>query len=418
MPINDQSLTASALLLSLIAIFAAAKFFGELAERIGQPAVLGEMAGGVVIGVSGFHLVDPRQLPLRLMAELGVVLLLFLIGLEIDIGRLLSVGGSAAAVAVAGVMLPFAGGFCAGVLTGLPTLVSVFLGAALTATSVGITARVLADLGHLGSKESQVILGAAVIDDILGLMLLTVVTGFAAGRRPTMLAVSKTILMAAGFVAIAIWLGSLVAPHLLAGVARLRGAKALFFASIIFAFLLAWLAERSGAGLIIGAFAAGAVLARTDRGRDIAREVHGVAQFFIPIFFVLVGAALDVRRLNPFDGADRRYLILGLLLTAVAVAGKVLAGFCSFGSSLRKIVIGVGMVPRGEVGLIFAQLGLATGMLSTGLYSSVALMVIGTTFFAPPVLRRLLAQAVPEEIDSTVCELVTESMSDRPERTR
>jgi Kef-type K+ transport system membrane component KefB len=195
-------------------------------------------------------------------------------------------------------------------------------------------------------------------------------------------------------------------------------AKALFFASIIFAFLLAWLAERSGAGLIIGAFAAGAVLARTDRGRDIAREVHGVAQFFIPIFFVLVGAALDVRRLNPFEAADRRYLILGLLLTAVAIAGKVLAGFCSFGSSLRKIVIGVGMVPRGEVGLIFAQLGLATGMLSAGLYSSVALMVIGTTFFAPPVLRRLLAQAVPEEIDSTVCDLVTESMSDRPERTR
>jgi Kef-type K+ transport system membrane component KefB len=352
------------------------------------------------------------------MAELGVVLLLFLIGLETDIGRLLSVGGSAAAVAVAGVMLPFAGGVCIGILTGLPTLVSVFLGAALTATSVGITARVLADLGHLGSKESQVILGAAVIDDILGLVLLTVVTGFAAGRRPTMLGVSKTILLALGFVAIAVWLGSLVAPRLLAGVARLRVAKALFFASIIFAFLLAWIADLAGAGLIIGAFAAGAVLARTDRGRDIAHEVHEVAQFFIPIFFVLVGAALDVRRLNPFDAADRRYVILGLLLTAVAIAGKVLAGFCSFGSSLRKIVIGVGMVPRGEVGLIFAQLGLATGMLSAGLYSSVALMVIGTTFFAPPVLRRLLAQAAPEEIDSTVCDLVTESMSDRPERTK
>jgi Kef-type K+ transport system membrane component KefB len=194
-------------------------------------------------------------------------------------------------------------------------------------------------------------------------------------------------------------------------------ANALFFGSIMFAFLLAWVADRAGAGLIIGAFAAGAVLARTEGGRDVAHEVHGVAQFFIPIFFVLVGAALDVRRLNPFAAADRRYVILGLLLTAVAIVGKVLAGLFSFGPSLRKIVIGVGMVPRGEVGLIFAQLGLATGMLSAGLYSSVALMVIGTTFFAPPVLRRLLAQAVPDDIDSTVCDLVTESMPDSPQGT-
>jgi Kef-type K+ transport system membrane component KefB len=158
----------SELLVALIAIFAAAKLFGELAERIGQPAVLGEMVGGIVVGVSGLHLVDAHSPVLHLFAELGVLLLLFLIGLETDLQRLLSVGGATSAVAITGVVRPFAAGYGVGWWFDYPTTISVFLGAALTATSVGITARVLSDLGHLKSDESQVILGAAVIDDILG----------------------------------------------------------------------------------------------------------------------------------------------------------------------------------------------------------------------------------------------------------
>lgn len=404
------------LLVALLVIFAAAKLFGELAERIGQPAVLGEMVGGIVIGASGLHLIDAHDPVLHVLAELGVILLLFLIGLETDIQRLLSVGGAAGSVAAVGVLLPFAAGYGVGAALGYPTTVSVFLGAALTATSVGITARVLSDLGHLKSDESQVILGAAVVDDILGLVLLTVISAVAAGEKMTVLGVSKIVAVAFGFVALAVIVGSLLAPRLIGLIARVRVGKALFFASIMFAFGLAYLADLAGSALIIGAFAAGLVLAKTDRGRDIEHEVYDVAQFFIPIFFVSVGAAVDLRALNPFQAATRPFFIIGMLLTLVAIIGKLLAGYAAFGRPLRKLVIGVGMVPRGEVGLIFAQLGLSAGLLSIGLYSSVALMVMITTFVAPPALRSLLAKSQKEDAESALCDVVTEAMTDDDER--
>jgi Kef-type K+ transport system membrane component KefB len=411
-------MTVSALLLALLAIFAAAKIFGELAERIGQPAVLGEMIGGIVIGVSGLHLIDPHNPILHLLAELGVLLLLFLIGLETDLNRLLAVGGASTAVAVVGVVLPFAGGYAVGFWLDYPTTVSVFLGAALTATSVGITARVLSDLGQLKTDESQVILGAAVLDDIVGLVLLTVISAVAAGEKLTGAGVAKVFVVAFGFVALAIGIGSVLAPPLIALVAKVRVAKALFFASIMFAFALAYLADLAGSALIIGAFAAGLVLARTNRGKDIEHEVHDVAQFFIPIFFVSVGAAVDLKTLNPFSAATRQFFIIGIALTILAILGKLLAGYAAFGRPLRKVVIGVGMVPRGEVGLIFAQLGLTAGLLSGGLYSSVALMVIITTFVTPPVLRALLAKSPTdvERFDSALGDVVTEALSDRSDR--
>lgn len=231
------------LLVTLLVIFAAAKLFGELAERIGQPAVLGEMIGGIVVGVSGLHLVDAHNEVIHLLSELGVLLLLFLIGLETDIRRLLAVGSASGAVALAGVVLPFAGGYAAGVWLGFPTTVSFFLGAALTATSVGITARVLSDLGQLHSDESQVVLGAAIVDDILGLVLLTVIGATAAGKPLTAGGVGVTFLIAFGFVIAALAIGSLLAPKLIALIARLRVGKALFFASIMFAFGLAYLAD-------------------------------------------------------------------------------------------------------------------------------------------------------------------------------
>ena len=400
------------LLLSLLAIFAAAKIFGELAERVGQPAVLGEMIGGIVIGVSGLHLIDAHSPLLHVLSELGVLLLLFLIGLETDLGRLLAVGKASASVAFVGVALPFAAGYGVGHWLGYPTTVSVFLGAALTATSVGITARVLSDLGHLKSDESQVILGAAVIDDILGLVLLTVISAIAAGEELTVAGVARVFGVAFGFVILAIVIGSLLAPKIIAVISRLRVAKALFFASIMFAFGLAWLADLVGSALIIGAFAAGLVLARTDRGRDIEHEVYDVAQFFIPIFFVMVGAAVDLRALNPFNPDTRQFFVVGALLTLVAIVGKLLSGYAAFGRPLRKFVIGVGMVPRGEVGLIFAQLGLTAGLLSGGLYSSVAMMVIVTTFITPPVLRMLLAGGTRDADESALSSLVSEAMSD------
>jgi Kef-type K+ transport system membrane component KefB len=408
--------TTTQFLLALLSIFVAAKLFGEIAERIGQPAVLGEMIGGIAIGVSGLRLVDPHSAPIHMLSELGVLLLLFLIGLETDVRRLLAVGPASTTVAITGVLLPFAGGFGVGALLGFSTTVSVFLGAALTATSVGITARVLSELGHLKDDESQVILGAAVIDDILGLVLLSVVAAMAAGDRLTVGNVGKTLAVACGFVVNAIIVGSALAPRFLQWIARLRVAKALFFASITFALVLAFLADLVGSARIIGAFAAGLILARTDRGRDIEHEVYDIAQFFIPIFFVSVGAAVDLTQLNPFALDGRRNLLIGLLLTAVAVAGKLAAGYAAVGRRpLRKLVIGVGMIPRGEVGLIFAQLGLAAALISGGIYSSVALMVMITTFLAPPMLRTLLSKQAPDEA-SALCDVITETMTDNRDR--
>jgi Kef-type K+ transport system membrane component KefB len=391
-------LTIAQLLLALIAIFVAAKVFGELAERIGQPAVLGELVGGVVVGVSGFHLVDPHDVTVHLLAELGVILLLFLIGLETDLNKLMAVGGPAASVAVVGVLLPFAGGVAFGHFLGLRFMVSVLLGASLTATSVGITARVLSDLGHMKDDESQVILGAAVVDDIIGLVLLTLVSTLASGGELTFLGVGRVVLVAFGFVILAIVIGSQLAPKLIRLIERIDMARGLFFASIVFAFLLAYIAQSVGSAIIIGSFAAGLVLARTHKGRDIQREVHDVAQFFIPIFFVVVGAAIDLRSMNPFDASTRKYLLIGLALTVIGVIGKVIAGTAALRPNLRKLVIGVGMVPRGEVGLIFAQIGLSTKLLDSGLYSAVALMVMVTTFVTPPVLRRLLDARPPTKL--------------------
>lgn len=397
-------------LLALIAIFVAAKVFGEIAERLGQPAVLGELVGGVLIGVSGLHLVDPHDVTIHLLSELGVILLLFLIGLETDLKKLMEVGGSATAVAIVGVVLPLGGGIAFGYFLGLPPMVSVFLGAALTATSVGITARVLSDLGHLKDDESQVVLGAAVVDDIIGLVLLTLVGTLAGGGELTVLGVGRIVLVAFGFVILAIVIGSQLAPRLIRLIDRIEMQRGLFFSSVVFALLLAYIAHQVGSAIIIGSFAAGLVLARTERGRDIEREVHDVAQFFIPIFFVVVGAAVDVRSMKG------EFLWIGLGLTVIGILGKVAAGFVVTKKGLRRTVIGVGMIPRGEVGLIFAQIGLTTKLLSAGLYSAVALMVIVTTFITPPLLRRLLVQKTPDrKPDDITGDYVMEAPMDRGE---
>jgi Kef-type K+ transport system membrane component KefB len=398
-------------LITLVAIFGAAKLFGEIAERLRQPAVLGELIGGIVVGVSVLGLVDPHDTTIHLLSELGVILLLFMIGLETDLKKLLAVGPASLAVAVVGVALPFLFGYLVGQWLGYAPVLSIFLGAALTATSVGITARVLSDLGHLQTRESQVVLGAAVLDDIIGLVILTIVSALAAGATLTVGSVARTTIVAFGFVVLAIVVGGFLVRYLIAVIARLRVAGALSFSAMMFAFILAYLAEAAGSALIVGAFAAGLVLARTEKARQIEREVHDVAQFFVPIFFISVGAAVDLKSLNPFDPASREFLIIGLVLALVGIVGKVLAGYVAIGKGLRRLVIGVGMIPRGEVGLIFAQIGLAAGLLSAGLYSSVALMVMITTFVGPLLLRMLLPKGTPQEF-TALAGIVTEAPYD------
>ena len=382
-------MSVTSFLWTLIAILAGAKLVGELAERIRQPAVLGELVAGALLGPSLLGWVDPKAEPIHLLAELGVIILLFEIGLETNLGRLLKVGGESLAVALAGVVLPLGAGWMMGQLLGYPPLLSVCLGAALTATSVGITARVLSDLGRLQDPESQVVLGAAVIDDVLGLVVLAVVVGLVEGGDLTAGAIAIPTVKAFGFLIVAIVLGRFAAQPLLRWVDRLRVGGALFVFAIVFAFLLAVAADMVGSAVIVGAFAAGLLLSETGRSHEIEDALKPVALVFVPIFFVSVGAMMDVRLLNPVDPGNWSVLSLALGLTLVAIVTKLAAGYAPFWMKLRKLIIGVGMVPRGEVGLIFAQIGVSRGVLAIGEYNAVTLMVMATTFAAPVALRAL-----------------------------
>ena len=371
----------------LVLILTTAKVFGALAVRLHQPAVLGELLAGVVLGGSVLGFVDPGSNILHFLAEIGVILLLFHIGVETDLRRLLEVGGASAAVAIVGVALPFvlAYGVCR--LLGFGNLVAIVAGASLTATSVGITARVLSDLGRLQEPESQTILGAAVIDDIIGLIILTVVTGLTEGKEVTASSVALVCSVAFGFLLAALLLGSLAVPSLLRWAQRLAVRGTLPVLGFVLALGLAWIAYQVGSALIIGAFAAGLLVARTPQAEEIEHGVVQLGHFFVPVFFVMVGAAVDVSVFNPLDAGNHRILLVGGLLIVAAVVGKFLAGYAPFWCRGRKSLIGVGMIPRGEVGLIFAQMGQTTGVFDSGMFSAVMLMVMVTTFLAPPLLK-------------------------------
>jgi Kef-type K+ transport system membrane component KefB len=405
----DTGISVERFLLLLAVILISAKILGELAERIGQPAVVGELLAGVLLGPSVVGLIDPTLPSLHLIAEIGVVLLLFGIGLETDLERLLRVGPAAFAVAIVGVLLPFVLGYEVSRALGLALLPAIVIGASLTATSVGITARVFSDLGELKSPEGQIVLGAAVIDDVIGLVILAIVSDVVAGNAPSVTGVAKATAVAFGFLAVAVFIGRLIVPWLFRLIARTSKEHTLATMALALAFVLAVLASKVGSALIVGAFAAGLVLAPTEHAHAIERGIIRLANVFVPIFFVAVGAAVDVRTF-----ASREVAIVGLALTVVAIAGKFAAGWAPVWVRARKTVIGVGMIPRGEVGLIFAQTGLTGGVLNPGEYSALMLMVLVTTFMAPPLLRRLLTRHAtetghPESDASAVGEMTTEA---------
>jgi Kef-type K+ transport system membrane component KefB len=379
----------------LAVVLVAARLLGTAARAIGQPPVLGELLAGVILGASALGLVDlsdqhaQQTAVLLFLQEVGVVLLLFEIGLETDLVQLLRAGASSTAVAVAGVILPFFGGYfvCRGF--GLPEKECIMVGAALTATSVGITARVLNDLGRLHEPESQIVLGAAVIDDILGLIILAVVSGLADGRAPSAVQVAAITAAAFGFLLGVLVVGSLLVPPLSRWLAGMKAPGMLTTFAFLLTFGLAWGAEMVGLASIIGSFAAGLLLRRTPQAHDIEKAVVPLGHFFVPIFFVVVGASVDVRTFVPHNQAGWTMLALGVILIVVAVLGKFVAGYVPFWFRGSKAVIGVGMMPRGEVGLIFAQMGLLKGVIEKPLFSAITLMVLVTTFLAPPLLRWL-----------------------------
>ena len=392
----SETLDIGRILLDLTIILIVAKAAAEVSDRIRVPAVIGEIIAGILIGPSVLGLVNTGDM-LFFLAELGVILLLIQVGLETDIVELKTVGRASILVAIIGVVLPMALGFGASSMLGESINTSLFVGAALTATSIGITARVFGDLRALATVEARTVLGAAVVDDVLGLIILTVVTRIVEQGSVGIGTIASTIGLAVGFLAVTSTVGFTIFPQLFARIAK--GARSTSTVSVVaigIALGFSVLADKAHLAPIIGAFVAGLALRRIATHERVERDVSSLAQIFVPIFFLNIGISTNIRAM-----ADARVIGVALILSAVAIISKIAAASGAIGSRGDKWTIGFGMLPRGEVGLIFASIGLSVGALSEELYGSVLVVVLVTTLIAPPLLRwRLGTQAQAIE-DST-----------------
>jgi Kef-type K+ transport system membrane component KefB len=397
-------------LVGIAVLLMIAKLGGEFFERIKQPAVLGELIGGIIVGnlaIIGFTGFEPFKASdvIGALAEIGVIILLFEVGLESNVGEMLEVGWSSLLVAVAGVIAPFllGWGVAAYFLPGEATLGHIFIGATLCATSVGITARVLKDMGKIQTRESRIILGAAVIDDVLGLLILAVVSGaIDAARVGTTLSLAGVALIAVK--AVVFLLGSVaagryVAPRLFQRASRWEVRGLLLALAISFCFLLAWVAALVGLAPIVGAFAAGLVLDEAhyesfrSRGeKNLEELIRPVSDLLVPLFFVLMGLKVDLRAFARIE-----LLTFAVALTIAAIIGKQVCSLAVTEKGINRLAVGLGMIPRGEVGLIFAGIGASLTLpdaqgvegpvVNAATFSVVVIMVIVTTLSTPPALK-------------------------------
>ncbi len=408
-----------------LVIFVAARLLAELLVRLQLPTILGELLAGVLIGASGLHLIVPPEtqaavagaalelvgsladLPaagvgqiyaetfpsLEAVASLGLYALLFLTGLESELDELVAVGAQATTVAVAGVVLPFAlGTLGLMALFHVDPIPAIFAGASMTATSIGITASVFGELKMLRQREGQIVIGAAVLDDILGIVILAVVVSLAGGGSLELGPILKLVTAAAVFVVAALGLSRSAAPAFDWLIDRLKAPGEVIVASFVVLSLSCFAATAIGLEAALGAFAAGLILSSSRHTHAIQESVKPVVALFATIFFVLIGTGMDLSVLNPLEPANRPGLVVAAFLLVVAIAGKVAAGWAFVSKQpTNRLVVGLGMMPRGEVGLIFLGLGTQAKLLSPALEAAILLMVIGTTFLAPLLLRLVLA---------------------------
>jgi Kef-type K+ transport system membrane component KefB len=366
----------------MLLVFGSAKLLGEVCERISVPGMVGEMLAGALIGPGLLGWVAPNE-TLHALSDLGVMFLLFNVGLEVKASELLRVGRTAAVVAAAGVIAPFFAGWGILMAWGAPNVEAIFVGAAMVATSVGITASVLAGRGLLNEVASKIILTAAVIDDVLGLIVLAAVSAIARGRL-SFLDLALTAVLAAGFtVVMAVW-GTTVANRILPHFkSRARAEEAEFHIALVLLFALALLAQYTGVAAIVGAFLAGLALSDS-AGRRVRDLTRGVSELLVPFFLVGVGLYFN---LGIFSSSST--LFLALLLLAAAVGTKLIGcGLGAVGLGWRNMLkVGMGMVPRGEVGMVVAQLGLGLSVITAEIYSVVVFMVVSTTVLTPLLLN-------------------------------
>ncbi len=372
-------------LTDLFVVLLAAKLGDELFKRLNQPAIVGEILAGLLVGPSAFGLVEPSE-ALEVFAELGVVFLLFWVGLETRVSQLAQVGRPALLVGVLGVVLPFAGGFGLGVAAGEETATSVFIGAALVATSVGVTSAVLIELGALATRASRTILAAAVVDDILAMLLLAVAAGLAVEGAVDPASIATVVVLAVAFVGFVAFGGTRIArarPQLLSAP---RFSESPLLPAVILCLGLAGFAAHIGLAAIIGAFLAGLIVGETNEQHPVEDEVAPLYAFFPPFFFAFIGIEVE---LAPFG--DPGVLVFLLAVTLLAIVTKVLGAWIGAASLGRRdaAFVAVGMVPRGEVGIIVAGVGHVAGVIGDELFAVIVAMSIATTLLVPPVLRLL-----------------------------
>ncbi|MEI8250743.1 MAG: cation:proton antiporter [Synechococcus sp. ELA057] len=408
-----------------LVIFLAARSLAELMVRLSLPTILGELLAGVLIGISGLHFlvppdagVDLHPLLLQLVSSLSGVLpdqvqqlyvesfpglqqvsllglyaLLFLTGLESELDELVAVGVQATTVAFTGVVLPFALGSAGLILLfHAPPVLAIFAGAAMTATSIGITASVFGELGWLRRREGQIVIGAAVLDDILGIVILAVVVSLAGGEALAAGPILKLVGAALVFVALALYLSRTAAPVFDWLLDRLKAPGEVVVAAFVVLSLSCFVSQAIGLEAALGAFAGGLILSRSRHTLAIQEAVKPLVSLFATVFFVLIGTGMDLSVLNPLDPLNRPGLLVAFFLLLVAIIGKVAAGWSYLSKEpTDRLVVGLGMMPRGEVGLIFLGLGTQAQLLTPALEAAILLMVIGTTFLAPILLRLVLA---------------------------
>ncbi|MBS1837210.1 MAG: cation:proton antiporter [Actinobacteria bacterium] len=377
---------AAVLILSLAIVLIAALLAGRAAEAVRVPAVVGEIVAGLVVGPTLLHLVSPSA-ELAFLAELGVLVLMCQVGLELETTELRAVGTPAVRVALIGVVVPLVTGWAAGIALGVDGATSLFLGATLVATSVGVTARTFGDLGTLDSTEARIVLGAAVVDDVLGLLVLSVVLRVATDGHVDVVGTLVALVVAVGFLAGSVAIGIRVLPRAFAWIGRRAGdGPVVLVAAMILVLCLSEGAARAGLAALIGALVAGILIARTDQAERVGRGLAPIAGLLVPVFFVSVGLDVDLGAL----GSTRAVVLAGVLL-GVGVLGKLLSGAgVGRAPGADRWIVGSGMVPRGEVGLAFAATGLAAGVLDEQRYSAVIVVVLATTVIAPVLLRRRL----------------------------
>lgn len=383
------------LLMTLMVMFIAAKLAAEIFERLKQPAVAGEIIAGVIIGPSVLGLVSPTELTSSL-SEIGVVFLLFLVGLETKPVDLFRVGARATIVAVVGVIVPFIAGYLLCHIWGLPQIESVFVGAAMVATSVGITARVLGQMGLLHLQTARIILGAAVIDDVLGLIILSVVSSMAKGSV-NYTHIATTAGLAVGFTLLVTIVGARAMNRLRPRVERLRVGQSYLVFGLALCLALAFVASYIGVAAIIGAFLAGMALSESAEGTDMPHQVEAVTEFLLPFFLANIGMQLKLDALF-----TRQTLLLAIAVTVLAVLTKLLpCGLASVGFGLKRAAqVGMGMVPRGEVGIVVAQIGIGLAAVTDAVYGVVLFMAVATTLIAPPFLVLAFKGEESEQSDS------------------